>query len=579
MTQSHPNDLEFVQPKRRFAEWLVRPMLENKSTYIKVAFAAAMINVFGLVSSLFSMTVYDRVLPNNAIASLVGLSIGLLIVVTFDFVLRTLRSYFVDIAGADVDRNVGGSAFDRLLALRLDAKRGSTGALAGVMRELETLRDFLASATMSAMIDVPFILITLTVIVLIGGKIVLVPLLMLPIVIGGALLTYPAMDRLSADAMKHGLSKQAVLVETIGGIETIKTSGAGALLTRRWMASIDAHAAGSLRQRLIGSISMNIANSAQTLSYAGTVVMGVYMIESRDLTMGGLIACSMLGGRAVAPLAQIAQLLSRLTSARTAYRQLNSFMVQPSEATHGSPLRPKAVQGLIELRNVTFRYPGAAENALHEINLTIQPGERVALLGRVGSGKSTIARLALGLYQPSDGLVQLDGTDLRQMDLAYLRSKVGTALQESVLLTGSIRDNIALGRDGIDDEEMIRAARLSGAHDFIGRIANGYDLVLADRGESLSGGQRQSISLARALAGQPHMLVFDEPTSAMDQESEAGLIERLTPEIAGRTLLLITHRMSLLRLVNRVVLMRDGKIIADGPRDEILRRMAPPKAA
>jgi ATP-binding cassette, subfamily C, bacterial LapB len=574
-----PHELEFAEPKSRFAAWLTQPMLENKDTYIKVAVAAAMINIFGLVSSLFSMTVYDRVLPNNATASLVGLSIGLLIVVVFDFILRTLRSYFVDIAGADVDRNVGGSAFSRLLALRLDARRGSTGSLAGVMRELETLRDFLASATLSAMIDVPFILITLAVIAAIGGKLVLVPLLMLPFVIGGALLTYPAMDRLSADAMKHGLNKQAVLVETIGGIETVKTSNASALLTKRWLASIDAHAAGSLRQRLIGSISMNIANSAQTLSYAGTVVLGVYMIEARELTMGGLIACSMLGGRAVAPLAQIAQLLSRLTSARTAYRQLDRFMVQPTELPQGAPLRPQDVQGLIELRNVTFRYPGAAENALHGINLTIQPGERVALLGKVGSGKSTVARLALGLYQPSDGLVQIDGTDMRQMDLAHVRSMIGTALQESVLLTGSIRDNIVLDRPGIDDEEMIRAARLSGAHDFIGRIANGYDLVLADRGESLSGGQRQSISIARALAGRPRMLVFDEPTSAMDAESEAGLIERLAPEIEGRTLLLITHRMSLLRLVNRIVLMRDGRILADGPRDEILRRMNPPKAA
>ena len=575
----NPHELEFAEPRQRFAAWLIEPMRENSATYVKVAFAAAMINIFGLVSSLFSMTVYDRVLPNNAIASLIGLSIGLLIVVVFDFVLRTLRSYFVDIAGADVDRNVGGSAFAKLLALRLDIRRGSTGSLAGVMRELETLRDFLASATMSAMIDVPFILITLAVIAAIGGKLVLVPLLMLPFVIGGALVTYPAMDRLSSDAMKHGLNKQAVLVETIGGIETIKTSGAGGLLTKRWLASIDAHAAGSLRQRLIGSISMNVANSAQTLSYAGTIVMGVYMIEARELTMGGMIACSLLGGRAVAPLAQIAQLLSRLTSARTAYRQLNGFMMQPSEILQGTALKPQRIEGKVEFRNVSFRYPGAAENALDAINLTINPGERVALLGRVGSGKSTIARLALGLYQPTDGLVQLDGTDLRQIDLNHIRGKVGTALQESVLLTGSIRENITLDRPGIDDEEMIRAAKLSGAHDFIGRIANGYDLLLADRGESLSGGQRQGISLARAFAGNPQMLVFDEPTSAMDAESEEGLIQRIAPEIAGRTLLLITHRMSLLKLVNRVVLLRDGRILADGPRDEILRRLAQPKAA
>ncbi len=572
--------MEIVGTPPRFAAWLTRPMLKNKQVYIKVGLAAAMINLFGLASALFAMTVYDKVLPNNATASMIGLSIGLLIVIVFDFVLRTLRSYFVDIAGANVDRDVGATAFDRLLSLRLDARRGSTGALAAILRELETLRDFFASVTLSTMIDVPFIILTMIAIGFIGGPLVIVPLIMVPLVLASAWLTYPAMDRLAADAMKQGLSKQAVLVETIGGIETVKTSGAGPLLTRRWLASIEAHAEQSLLQRLIGSISMNVANAAQTLTYAGIVVVGVYMIVARDLTMGGLIACSMLGTRAVAPLAQIAMLLSRLTSTRMAYRQINGLMEQPSEKSNPTPLRPAKVDGLIEMREVAFRYPGAAENALNGINLTIKPGERVALLGRVGSGKSTMARLALGLYEPTDGLVQLDGTDMRQLDLGHTRSMIGTALQESVLLTGSIRENIVLERAGIDDEEMLRAARLSGAHDFIGRIANGYDMVLSDRGESLSGGQRQSIALARAFAGRPHMMVFDEPTSAMDNESENGLIERIAPEIEGRTLLLITHRMSLLRLVNRVILMRDGKILADGPRDEILRRLAaPPKAA
>jgi ATP-binding cassette subfamily C protein LapB len=287
----------------------------------------------------------------------------------------------------------------------------------------------------------------------------------------------------------------------------------------------------------------------------------------------------MLGGRAVAPLAQIAQLLSRVTAARTGYRQINGMMTQPSEVPEGTPLRPHRIDGKIELRNVSFRYPGATENALNEISLTINPGERVAILGKVGSGKSTVARMILGLYQPADGLVLLDGTDLRQTDLSVVRGKIGAALQDSVLLTGSVRDNIVLGRDGIDDEEMLRVTRLTGTHDFMGRIANGYDLTLADRGESLSGGQRQSIALARALAGKPKLIVFDEPTSSMDGESEEALIQRLMPELADRTLIVITHRPSLLKLATRVILMRDGRILADGPRDEILRRLQQPKAA
>lgn len=572
-------DLQFDERPPRFARWLVEPMLENRATYIKVGIAAVLINLFGLMISLFSMTVYDRVVPNNATASLVGLAIGLAIVLVFDFVLRTLRAYFVDIAGMDVDRKVGESTFARLIALRLDLRRGSTGALAGLMRELEQLRDFLASASMVALIDVPFILLTLLVIALLGGWLVLVPLAMIPLVIGAGLLTYPALDRLAGSVLNNGLMKQTVLVETIGGLETVKVTGAGRLLSRRWLAATDEHADNSLRQRLVGTIGINVATTAQNLSYAGVVVFGVFLIAERQLTMGGMIACSLLSSRAVAPLATVAQLLSRLTATRSAYRQLNGFMSQPSEIPTGQPLRPAKIDGRIELRNVTFRYPMAKEDALSGVNLTINPGERVGIIGRVGSGKSTLARLILGLYQPTDGVTMIDGTDLRQMDIEAVRAKMGVAMQDSVLLSGSLRDNILLDRAGVDDEEMLRCARLTGVHDFVGQIANGYDLTLADRGESLSGGQRQSISLARALIGRPSLLVLDEPTSGMDMQSEEILMSRLATELADRTVVLITHRIQLLRLVNRVILVHGGKIAMDGPRDEVLKRLSQPQQA
>ena len=565
-------------PQPRFAPWLVEPMIAARAIYLKVALAAVMINLFGLASSLFSMTVYDRVVPNNATASLIGLTIGLAIIVVFDFMLRTLRAYFVDIAGANIDRTVGGVAFGRLLALRLDLRRGSAGVLSGVMRELETLREFFASATLTALVDVPFIVLMLLVIALIGGWVVLVPLLTVPLVVITGLLTYPALDRLSSRTLGEGLAKQAVLVETLGAIETVKVTGAGPLLRRRWLDAIDRHADGTLRQRLVGAIGVNVATSAQTIAYAGVLVVGVQMIASHALTTGGLIACSLLAGRAVAPLGQIAQLLSRLTAMRTAYRQLDGLMVRPLEGPAGTPLRPAVLKGALEFRNVSFRYPGAPERALSEVSFGIAPGERVAMLGRVGSGKSTIARLALGLYQPEDGLVLVDGTDLRQLDLTQLRGRIGAALQESVLLTGTVRENIALGR-ALDDDELIRLARLSGAHDFLGRMADSYDRVLTDRGESLSGGQRQAIALARALAGDPPLLIFDEPTSAMDSQTEATLIDRLEEAVAGRTLLVITHRPSLLRLVDRIILVDGGRIAADGPRDEMIRRMSTPPAA
>jgi ATP-binding cassette subfamily C protein LapB len=572
-------DALVADPKPRFAPWLLEPMLANKATYIKVAVAAVLINIFALVTSLFSMVIYDRVVPNNAMASLTALSIGFAIVVIFDFVLKTLRAYFVDIAGADIDHKIGERVFDKILTMRLDLKKGSTGALAGLMRELEALRDFFASATISTLVDVPFLLLTVLVIWAIGGKVVLVLVVIIPIVLLAGWATNPALERLSARTMREGLSKQSVLVETIGGLEMVKAAGAGDLLGQRWLTAVRQQSDSSLRQRLVSTLAITVAGSASTVSYAAVVIVGVNLIAERELTTGGLIACSLLSGRAIAPLAQISQLLTRLSATRTAYRQINAMMAQPSEGPAGTALEIGTLKGRIEFRNVSFRYPGASENALNGISFTIEPGERVALLGRVGSGKSTITRLVLGLYPPSDGLVMIDGTDIRQLDPTALRRRIGTAMQDSVLISGSVRDNIALGRRAVDDAEMIRAAELSGTHQFMGQIANGYDLKLADRGEGLSGGQRQSIALARALANKPQLIVFDEPTSAMDTQTESGLIERLQREVQGRTFILVTHRPTLLQLVQRVMVLDRGKIMADGPRDTVMQQLTRPKVA
>ncbi len=568
------DELKFEGKKPFLADWLTAPMLKHKSTYVKVGLAATMVNLLGLAAALFSMTVYDRVIPNNAMASLIGLSIGLAIVVIFDFALRLLRAYFVDIAGADIDQEIGEKVFERIVKSRLDLKRGSTGALAGLMRELESLREFFASATLSALVDVPFIILTLAIIWLIGGPVVLVPLAMIPLVVITGWVTHPAMDRLSAQTMSEGLLKQTVLVETIGGLETVKSSGASPMLSRRWSSAVADQSMTSLRQRLVATIGVTVATSANTISYSGVVIVGATMITDNSITTGAMIACSILAGRAIAPLAQIAQLMSRMTQTRASYRQIDQLMQQPTEGPAGVPLQPAKIAGKIEFRNVSFRYPGAAENALDGISFTIMPGERVAILGRVGSGKSTIARMILGLYPPEDGLVLVDGTDVHQFDLEALRGKMGTAMQESVLFSGSIRDNIALGRDIVTDEEMLRVADVSGTHSFVGQMANGYDLRLADRGEGLSGGQRQSIAVARALVGSPPILVFDEPTSAMDAQTEVALIQRLGLELAKRTFVVITHRPPMLQLVQRIILMDRGKVIADGPRDAILAKIS-----
>ena len=561
------------QPKGRLAPWLAGPLRKNRSIYLRVGLAAAMINMFALATSLFTMTVYDRVVPNNATDSLIGLTIGLGIVVVFDFVLKLLRAYYVDIAGARIDRDIGKSIFQQILNMRLDLGKGSTGGLAGLVREIETLRDFFASATMTAMVDLPFIFITLAVMALIGGWIVMVPVALIPLVILTALASQPIMNRLSAESLGEALGKQAVLVETIGSLETVKSANAGAMLSERWDQAVSGHANASLRQRVVSTISINMASTVQMLAYTLVVVFGVYAIADHSLTMGGMIACSILAGRAVAPLGVIASLLTRINGARTAYRQINQMMEQPPEGPAGSGLMLGQVHGGLEFRDVDFRYPNAPELALSNVSFRIQPGEHVALIGPIGSGKSTIARLLIGLYPPTSGLILIDGTDIRQFEPQALRAKAGALFQDSVLLTGSIRENIALGRDEVDEAEMLRASKVSMAHDFISTFPAGYDLRLADRGEGLSGGQRQSIAMARALAGRPPILIFDEPTSSVDTETEGRLMENLRHEIDGRTLILITHRPTLLALVNRVILLSRGRIVMDGTPEQITGRV------
>ena len=564
---------EVEVPKGRIAEWLSGPLRTNRAIYLKVALAAAMINFFAMVTALFTMTVYDRVVPNNATDSLVGLTIGLVLILMFDFTLKLLRAYFVDVACARIDRDIGKSIFQQILDMRMDLGKRSTGGLAGLVREIETLRDFFASATISALVDVPFIVVTLAVIGLIGSWIVFVPLCLIPIVIGTALATQPIMRRLSAENLGGALGKQAVLVETIGSLETVKAANAGALLSRRWDEAVRGHAGVSLRQRLVSTISINTAATAQTLAYTGVVVFGVFAIANHTLTMGGLIACSILSSRVVTPLGAIVHLLTKINAARTAYSQINRMMEQAPEGPSGVGISLAQLQGTLEFRDVDFRYPGAPELALTGVNFRIERGEHVGLIGPIGSGKSTIARLLIGLYPPTSGLVLIDDTDIRQLSPPSLRKKVGALFQDNVLLTGTIRENILLGREELDEAEMLRASQVSLAHPFISRMPSGYDFVLADRGEGLSGGQRQSIAMARALVGRPPIIILDEPTSSVDTDTEARLMENLRTEFKGRTLILITHRPSLLRVVDRVILLSRGRVAMDGTPDSITSKV------
>lgn len=565
---------EIEMPQGRLAPWLSEPLQSNRPIYMKVALAAALINFFALVTALFTMTVYDRVVPNNATDSLIGLTIGLGIILLFDFGLKLLRAYFVDVAGARIDRDIGKAIFNQILDMRMDLGRHSTGGLSALVREIDTLRDFFASATITALVDLPFIILTLGVIALIGGWIAFIPMAMIPIVVIAALSTQPLMRKLSAQTLGQALGKQSVLVETIGSLETVKSANAGPILSRRWDSAVRDHAGASLRQRVVSNLSITIAGTAQTMAYTGVIIFGVFAIADQTLTMGGLIACSILAGRVVAPLGTIAHLLTRLNAARTAYKQINKFMTQPREGPKGAGLQMHEVTGAIEFRDVDFRYPDAPELALSKVSFRVEPGEHVGLIGPIGSGKSTIARLMIGLYAPTSGLILVDGTDIRQLSPSRMRAQIGALMQDNSLLTGTIRDNILLQREAVEEEEMVRAAKVSLAHDFITRFPHGYDLELADRGEGLSGGQKQSIALARALVGRPPILIMDEPTSSVDTDTERRLMENLQSEFEGRTLILITHRPSLLRLVDRIIMMSGGTIVMDGTPDSVRNQVA-----
>ena len=565
----------FLKDLAPTSHWLFGPLRDNAKIYSQTILAALIVNILGLVSSFFIMTVYDRVLPNQAIESLIALTVGVAIAHVFDFMLKSLRGYFIDIAGQRLDATVGASVFDNLMAMRLDARKGATGQIAGLVREFDNLRDFFSSATLVAIVDLPFIFFFIGTIALIGGPLAFVPLVgVLAAIISGVLIQ-PLIMKRTQQAMAEGHHKNAVLIETLGGLETIKSVKAEGLMRTRWRSGVARHAKVSAIGRFLNQFAVNASGFAQQASQVGVVVIGVFLVGANEITTGALIASVILTGRAMGPLGQVASLLSRVNGALASYKSLDNLMTTQSEVEAGREYlaRPQ-LEGKIEFRDVNFMYPGTNTKALDDVSFTIEPGEKVAILGKNGSGKSTIVRQITGVYQPTDGSVLVDDTDVRQLRPSDLRANIGAVLQDVCLFSGSIRENIALGLDGVSDADILEAARIAGVHEFVGATAGGYDQRLAERGEGLSGGQRQAIALARALAPKPSILLLDEPSSALDAQAEAALIARLEKATKGKTLLVVTHRMSMVRLVDRIIVLDKGRILVDGPRDTVMRAMA-----
>ena len=563
--------LEGDAPQGRYGHWFFGPLLQAKRLYVQVGLAALLINVFALTTSIFSMIVYDRVIPNNAVDTLIALLVGAAVVFVSDFIIRSLRGYFLDVAGARADMVIGDTLFEQVLDMQMAARKGSTGSVANVLKEFESLREFLTSTTLVTLIDIPFSILFLVVIWLIGGPMVWVPLLAIPLMVGAGLFVQPRMRRLVQSAQEDGHRKHSVLIETLGGLETIKSLGAGAMMRHRWQQAVTHQSELGLKQRIWSSFAANMANLAQQLVQVGVVTVGFFLVGQGQIGFGAIIACTILSGRAISPLAQLAQLLTRVNQSLASYKSLGQLMSQPREhEAHTDFVARNQLQGSIEFRNVTFTYPGAARPALDNLSFKIEAGERVAILGKIGSGKTTVAKLILGLYKPEQGAVLIDGVDVRQIDPADLRRNIGAVLQDVWLMSGTLRENIALGADTVSDEAVLKAARIAGVEDFASVHPQGYGLKVGERGEGLSGGQRQAVSIARALVHNPPLWLFDEPSSSMDSAAENQLVERLRAELEGHTLVVITHKSSMVGLVNKVIVIDQGRVAYYGAPDKVL---------
>ena len=564
---------EHETPKGEHWFWSV--FRQSWPLYSEVLIASLLINIFALVTPLFTMNVYDRVVPNQAYETLWVLGIGILIVYIFDLIMKTLRAYFLDVAGKRVDIILSSTIFEKIMGLKAAVRPRSVGSLANNLQEFEMFRDFITSATITTLIDLPFTILFLLIILWIGGPVVLVPIAAIPIIILVALALQRPLQGVIQKSFRVGSQKHATLIETLTGLDTIKAVDAEGIAQRKWERIIGEQSDLGLKSKLLTTAIVNQSGLFQQLAYVGVVVVGVFLITNNMLTMGGLIACSMLTGRVTAPLAQVASLITRYYQARAAVQGVDDIMKLPVERTPGKNyIHRPVIRGDIEFRNVTFAYPDQSIPALKNVSFKISQGERVGIIGRIGSGKSTLEKLILGIYEPNEGSVWVDGVDLQQIDPADLRRNIGYIPQDVMLFFGSVKDNIVLGAPYVDDSRMLRAAEIAGVTEFVNRHPQGFDMQIGERGEGLSGGQRQSVANARALLLDPPIFIMDEPSNSLDNRSEENFKKRLAAQLGKHTLLLVTHRASLLTLVDRLIVMDNGQIIADGPKEQVMQALS-----
>lgn len=565
--EANPN----ASAPKRSGHWFWSAFRANASVYRDVYFAAFFINIFALAVPLFTMNVYDRVVPNAAFDTLWVLALGVLLIMVADAILKSLRGYFLDLASRRVDVELSAKIMEQTLGMRLEHRPASVGSFAVNLRSFETLRDFITSATLTTFIDLPFAFLFFFVIAWIGWPI-LVPVLVVTLVLlSYALYMRPQLQRLTEKTYQAGAQRNATLIESLTGLDTLKALGAESVMQRKWEATTRYLAGVGVEQRLATLSVTHFTGFCQQMVTVLVIITGVFLISERELTMGGLIAATMLSTRSLMPFAQLVGLIGQFHHARIALRSLDALFATPIESKEeGAFVSREFLRGDIEFKNVSFAYPGSDIKSLSAVSFKIKAGEHVAILGRVGSGKSTLSKLAMGLFQPSEGAVLVDGIDLRQLDPAEYRSRVGYVPQDVTLFQGTLRDNLALARAGISDEAMIQAIERSGLKEFVNRHPSGFDMPISERGDSVSGGQRRCIAVARALVNDPAFLLLDEPTGSMDQSTESIVKQSLREYAEGRTMVVVTHRNSLLELVDRIIVIDGGKVVADGAKDSVI---------
>jgi ATP-binding cassette subfamily C protein LapB len=576
----------FVRPMFRFdprapqtgnvrsSHWFWSVVLQNWRLYRDSLLTALLVNIFALAMPMFSMTVYDRVVPNRAEETLWVLSIGVLLMMGFDMALRIMRAYILDTASKRIDVTLSARIMERVLGLKMADRPASVGSFAANLRAFESVRDFVASATITTLVDLPFVLVFFLAIVWISPWLVFPPMICIAVLVIASVVVQQKMQELVEITQRASSQRNATLVESLVGIETIKFMVAESSFQRKWEQSTVFLAQNNTKLKLLSAGITNLAQMLQQLVSVTVVIVGVYLLINNQVSMGGIIAASMLAGRAMAPFGQVAGLIMQYHHAKSGLGSVEKHMqTQPERPDDATFLHRTGFQGAIEFRNVSFSYPGQEQSVLNKVSFRIQAGEKVAFIGRVGSGKSTIQRLILGLHQPTEGAILIDGIDLRQIDPAELRRAAGFVSQDVSLFYGTLKDNIALGAPFADDQDVIVAAEIAGVAEFANRHPRGFDMLIGERGESLSGGQRQSVGIARAVLNDSPILLLDEPSSAMDHQSEDALKARLRRFTTGKTVVLVTHRTSLLELVDRLIVIDNGQIMADGPKAQVVEAL------